>query len=59
MTLEADVQIKELAREIIAGAGMPYTPEQLAEIPSILAAKSRYFWCIDNQEFDIMLDWTL
>ena len=50
MTLEADVQIKELAREIIAGAGMPYTPEQLAEIPSILAAKSRYFWCIDNQE---------
>ena len=56
MTLEADVQIKELAREIIAGAGMPYTPEQLAEIPSILAAKSRYFWCIDNQEFDIMLD---
>ena len=29
---------------------------QLAEIPAILAAKSRYFWCIDNQEFDMMPD---
>ena len=56
MTLEADVQIKELSREILAEAGKSYTPEQLAEIPAILAAKSRYFWCIDNQEFDMMPD---
>lgn len=56
MTLNADKQITELARKIIMEAGLPYTPEQLAEIPAILAAKSRYFWCIDNQEFDIMPD---
>ena len=24
--------------------------------PAILAAKNRYFWCIDNQEFDLMPD---
>ena len=53
MTLNADKQITELAREIIRDAGLPYTPAQLAEIPAILAAKSRYFWCIDNQEFDL------
>lgn len=56
MTMDADLQILELSREIVAQAGMPYTPEQLAEIPSILAAKSRYFWCIDNQMFDMMPD---
>lgn len=56
MTLNADKQITELARKIIMEAGLPYTPEQLAEIPAILAAKSRYFWCIDNQEFEIMPD---
>ncbi|MBR4078293.1 MAG: hypothetical protein IKK17_06780, partial [Oscillospiraceae bacterium] len=56
MTLNADKQITELAREIIRDAGLPYTPAQLAEIPAILAAKSRYFWCIDNQEFDLMPD---
>lgn len=56
VTLNADKQIMELARNIIQEAGLPYTPEQLAEIPAILAAKSRYFWCIDNQEFDIMPD---
>lgn len=56
MTLDADQQIMQLAREIIREAGKPYTPEQLQEIPAILAAKSRYFWCIDNQEFEIMPD---
>lgn len=56
MTLNADAQIKELSRKIIQEAGKPYTPEQLAEIPSILAAKSRYFWCVDNQEWDLMPD---
>lgn len=56
MLLDADREIMELAREIIRDAGLPYTPEQLAEIPAVLAAKNRYFWCIDNQEFDIMPD---
>ena len=56
MTIDADRKIKELSRAIIADAGLPYTPEQLAEIPAILAAKNRYFWCIDNQEFDLMPD---
>ena len=56
MTVEPDKKIMKLAREIIEGAGLPYTAEQLAEIPAILAAKSRYFWCIDNQEFDMMAD---
>ena len=56
MTIDADRKIKELSRAIIADAGLPYTPEQLAEIPAILAATNRYFWCIDNQEFDLMPD---
>lgn len=56
MTLDADKKITKLAHEILEGAGMPYTPEQVAEIPAILAAKSRYFWCVDNQEFDMMVD---
>ena len=56
LTIDADRKIKELSRAIIADAGPPYTPEQLAEIPAILAAKNRYFWCIDNQEFDLMPD---
>lgn len=56
MTMDADLQIIELSRKIIEAAALPYTPEQLAEIPAILAAKSRYFWCIDNQLFDLMPD---
>ncbi len=56
MTVDPDKKITQLAREIIQDAGLPYTTGQLAEIPAILAAKSRYFWCIDNQEFEIMKD---
>ena len=56
MILDADKNIKKLARRIIEDAGLPYTEAQLKEIPAILAAKSRYFWCIDNQEFDLMPD---
>ena len=56
MILDADKNIKKLARRIIEDAGLPYTETQLKEIPAILAAKSRYFWCIDNQEFDLMPD---
>ena len=32
LTIDADRKIKELSRAIIADAGLPYTPEQLAEI---------------------------
>ena len=56
MTIDADRGILELAEAILQEAGKPYTPEQLVEIPAILAAKSRYFWCIDNQLFDMMPD---
>ena len=35
LTIDADRKIKELARAIIADAGLPYTPEQLAEIPDV------------------------
>ena len=48
MTIDADKNIRKLARRIIEDAGLPYTEAQLKEIPAILAAKSRYFWCIDN-----------
>ncbi|MBQ5670922.1 MAG: nuclear transport factor 2 family protein [Oscillospiraceae bacterium] len=56
MLLEADREITELAREIIRDAGLSYTAAQAVEIPAIIAAKNRYFWCIDNQEFDLMPD---
>lgn len=56
MLLDADREIMELAREIIRDGGLPYTAEQVMEIPAILAAKNRYFWCIDNGEYDIMPD---
>ena len=36
MTLDADKQITELAREIIRDAGKPYTPEQLAVATKML-----------------------
>lgn len=56
MIIDPDPVIKALAREIIMESVKPYTPEQLAEIPLILNSKHRYFWCIDNQEFDILQD---
>lgn len=56
MTFDSDREAAKLAREIVEQAGLPYTPAQLAEIPAILAAKSRYFWCVDNQEFDLLHD---
>ena len=56
MTIDADKGILELAEAILQQAGLPYTPEQVNEIPASLAAKNRYFWCIDNQLFDMMPD---
>lgn len=39
MTIDADKNIRKLARRIIEDAGLPYTEAQLKEIPAILAAK--------------------
>ena len=48
--MESDHETVQYRRE-----SYPRCGERLA-IPAILAAKSRYFWCIDNQEFDLMPD---
>lgn len=54
MNIPADKQMIKLCREVLAEAGKPYTPEQLAEIPAILVAKNKYWWCIDMQLWDVM-----
>ncbi len=54
MTIPADEEMIRLVREILADAGKGYTPEQLAEIPSILATKYKYWWCVDMQLWDVM-----
>ena len=41
MTIDADKGILELAEAILQQAGLPYTPEQVHEIPASLAAKNR------------------
>lgn len=56
MLIEADATAMALAREVIAAGGLGYTPEQLSEIPAIIAAKNRYFWCIDHHLTDMMED---
>ena len=43
MTIPADKEITQLVREILTEAGKGYTPEQLAEIPNILATKYKYW----------------
>ena len=54
MTLEDFKGTKELAREILRECQKPYTQAQLAEIPAIMNTKNKYFWCVDNQEWDLM-----
>ena len=56
MTIPADKEITGLVREILTEAGKGYTPEQLAEIPNILATKYKYWWCIDMQMWDLLPD---
>ena len=56
MTIPADKEITQLVREILTEAGKGYTPEQLAEIPNILATKYKYWWCIDMQMWDLLPD---
>ena len=54
MNIPADEQIMSLAKEGLAFAGHDYTPEQLTEIPKILATKNKYWWCVDMQLWDMM-----
>ena len=54
MNIPADEQIMSLAKEVLAFAGHDYTPEQLTEIPKILATKNKYWWCVDMQLLDMM-----
>ena len=45
LTIDADRKIKELARAIIADAGLPYTPEQLDLMPDVFTETGfRTFW---------------
>ena len=54
MNIPADAQIMSLAKEVLAFAGHDYTPEQLTEVPKILATKNKYWWCVDMQLWDMM-----
>lgn len=56
MTMDLNPEIAQLSREIILDSVKPYTQEQLAELPLILNAKNRYFWCIDNHERELLAD---
>lgn len=56
MILRPDDMTVELAREVILQGGLAYTDEQVREIPAIIAAKNRYFWCIDHHLTDMMED---
>ena len=51
ITIPYDEKTLALAREILHDT-RPYTPEQLAEIPAILAVKSRYFWANDLNDWE-------
>ena len=56
MLINPDAKTLELARQVIDSGGYGYTPQQAADIPAIIAAKNRYFWCIDHRLFDMMPD---
>ena len=51
ITIPYNEETLALAREIIRDV-RPYTPEQLAEIPAILATKARYFWANDLNDWE-------
>lgn len=56
MLMNPDAMTMRLAEEVIASGGLGYTEQQAREIPAIIAAKNRYFWCIDHQLTDMMED---
>ena len=51
ITIPYNAETLALAHEIINDV-RPYTPEQLAEIPAILATKARYFWANDLNDWE-------
>lgn len=55
ITIPYDPEILALAREVIRDV-KPYTAEQLAEIPAIMATKARYFWANDLNDWDAFKD---
>ena len=56
ITIPAQPEMLEMAKKIMLFAGSPYTPEQLAEIPSILAVKAKYFFATDHQDTEVLMD---
>ena len=56
MVLEYSQSLRELAHEALMGARKPYTPEQLAEIPAILATKASYFYGVDLNDQELLKD---
>ncbi len=56
MVLEYSQSLRDLAHEALMGARKPYTPEQLAEIPAILAAKASYFYGVDLNDRELLKD---
>ena len=56
MTLEYSETLKKLAHEALMGARKPYTAEQLAEIPAILATKASYFYGVDLNDEELLKD---
>ena len=55
ITIPYNEEIIAMAKEILHNP-QTYTAEQLNEIPSILEAKSRYFWGNDLLDFDLLRD---
>lgn len=55
VTIPYDEKTLAMAKEIIK-TPKPYTPEQLAEIPAIMAAKARYFWGNDLKDYEALSD---
>lgn len=56
VTIPAQPEILEMAKKILMFAGSPYTPEQQAEIPAILAVKAKYFFGTDHQDTEVLMD---
>lgn len=49
---DCEANSKELITEILKVAGQPYTAYQLSEIPNIIAAKAKYWFCVDMQDWE-------
>ncbi len=56
MVLDYSEELRRLAHEALMGARKPYTAEQLAEIPNILATKASYFLGVDLNDQELLRD---